>query len=147
MSHTFSKNHQHIIFSTKGREKSIRKELQTELWAYIAGTCRNLKMDALAIGGSDDHIHILLDLPPRISVAEAVLAIKANSSRWMKQTVKQFSWQEGYGAFSVSASNVAAVEKYIFTQEQHHRKKSFQEEYLAFLKRHGVKFDPRYVFA
>jgi REP element-mobilizing transposase RayT len=147
MSLTFSKNHQHIIFSTKERQKIIVKQVQTELWAYIAGTCKKLEMNALAIGGTDDHVHVLLDLPPRISVAQAMLAIKSNSSRWMKERVNGFSWQEGYGAFSVSASNVAAVEKYVFNQEQHHRKKTFQEEYLAFLKRHGVEFDPRYVFA
>jgi len=98
------------------------------------------------IGGVEDHVHLLFHLPPSLALARAVTLFKSNSSKWMNESVGKFAWQEGYGAFSVSASNLAAVVKYIQDQENHHRKISFEDEYLALLKNHGVEFDPKHVF-
>ena len=98
------------------------------------------------IGGVEDHVHLLFHLPPSLALARAVTLFKSNSSKWMNESARKFAWQEGYGAFSVSASNLAAVAKYIQDQESHHRKISFEDEYLALLRKHGVEFDPRYVF-
>jgi putative transposase len=143
--HTFSQNHVHVVFSTKDRRKTISKELQPELWAYLAGICRNHDMIASAVGGIENHVHILLRVPPKLALAKAVLLLKANSSKWMGEQRKSFSWQEGYGAFSVSASNVDAVVRYIQNQEAHHRKLSFEDEFRELLRRHGVKYDPKFV--
>ena len=142
MAHTFSRNYVHVIFGTKDRRKTITQELQTRLWAYVAGIGRNHDIGILAVGGTEDHVHILLHLPPKISLAKAVLLLKSNSSKWMNE-VTEFSWQEGYGAFSVSASNLDAVIRYIRNQRQHHRKLGFEEELRAILQKHRVAYDPR----
>jgi REP element-mobilizing transposase RayT len=105
-------------------------------------------MKALAIGGVQDHIHILLSLPATIPVAKAIEIIKGGSSKWIHESFpayREFAWQEGYGAFSVSISHVKATVAYIQTQGEHHRKKSFEEEFLTFLKKHGIDYDERYV--
>lgn len=94
----------------------------------------------------EDHIHLLFRLPPTMTLANAVTLVKSNTSKWIRQQNKGFAWQEGYGAFAVSSSNVAAVIKYIDTQEAHHRKISFEDEFVALLKKHGIPFDPKYVF-
>ena len=146
MAHSFVKNHLHVIFSTKERHKLISKEMQPRLWAYMAGICRNHGMFVGEIGGTEDHIHALIELPSVLAPAKAVLLIKSNSSKWMNEQGIKFRWQEGHGAFSVSASNLAAVVKYIRNQENHHRKRSFEQEYLTFLRKHNVDFDPQYVF-
>jgi REP element-mobilizing transposase RayT len=99
-----------------------------------------------AIGGVEDHIHILLELPPTLAVSAAVRTIKSNSSKWVNELGRRFAWQKGYAAFSVSASNIAAVERYVRSQEQHHRKMTFEDEFIGFLKKHGIAFDPKYVF-
>jgi REP element-mobilizing transposase RayT len=100
----------------------------------------------LANGGMEDHVHLLIQLPPVLSVAKAASLVKTNSSRWMNDHGMKFAWQEGYGDFSVSKSNLGVVERYIANQERHHRKMTFEEEFVGLLKRHGVEFDPRYVF-
>jgi REP element-mobilizing transposase RayT len=146
MSHTFTKNHQHIIFSTAERRKLIEKEFQPKLWAYMAGICRNHEMFVRTIGGVEDHVHLLVELPPTLAVAEAVRTIKSNSSKWVNELDRNFAWQKGYGAFSVSASNIAMVERYISNQERHHRKMTFEDEFIGFLRKHGIVFDPKYVF-
>ncbi len=146
MSHTFAKNHLHVIFSTKERQKSIPKDIQPRLWSYMAGICEHQQMAAIAIGGTDDHSHVLFHLPKTLTLSKAVQTIKANSSRWMNEHGIKFAWQEGYGAFSVSISNTLAVVEYIRTQENHHRKISFEDEYLTLLKKHEISFDPKYVF-
>jgi len=147
MSHTFTKNHQHIIFSTAERRKLIDKRFQPKLWAYIAGICHNHEIFVRVIGGVEDHIHMLLELPPTLAVAKTVLTIKSNSSKWVSELGRSFAWQKGYAAFSVSASNVAAVERYIRNQEQHHRKVTYENEFIGFLRKHRVPFDPKFVFA
>jgi putative transposase len=146
MSHTYVQNVVHVVFSTKERRKTISKDFQPRMWAYVAGICKNHGIFVHAIGGMDDHIHLLVQIPPPLSLAKAILAIKSNSSRWANEQGNKFSWQEGYAAFSVSSSNVPAVVRYIQTQESHHKKISFDAELLALLKKHGVEFDPNFVF-
>jgi putative transposase len=145
VSHTYTKNHIHIVFSTRAREKRISKETQPKLWRYMAGICRKTKIVALAIGGIEDHIHALVELPPTMAVSKAVNLMKSNSSRWMNEQGIKFAWQEGFGAFSVSASNIPAVKRYVMNQATHHKKMTFEEEFLAFLKKHNIQFDPKYV--
>ena len=116
------------------------------MWAYAAGICKNHGIFVHAIGGMDDHIHLLIQIPPSLSVSKTILAIKSNSSRWANDQGTKFAWQQGYAAFSVSSSNVPAVVKYIRNQESHHRKMSFDEEFVALLEKHGVEFDPKFVF-
>ena len=144
MPHTYAQNTVHIIFSTKDRRKSIPKEFQPGLWAYIAGICKNHAIFTQAIGGAADHIHLLVELPQSLPLAKAVLTIKSNSSRWAHAQNHKFAWQEGYAAFSVSASLVPAVVRYIQNQEAHHKKMPFDAEFLALLKKHGVSFDPKF---
>lgn len=145
MSHSFAENHVHAVFSTKERRDLIAKEIQPKLWAYIAGIGRNHGMAIPAVGGVANHAHVLFRLPADLALAKAIYLLKSNSSRWVSEQGKPFAWQEGYGAFSVSASNLGAVVKYIQNQEAHHRKISFEQEFLALLKKHGVEFDPKYV--
>jgi REP element-mobilizing transposase RayT len=134
------------VFSTKERAQTIQKEVQPRLWAYMATIYRNHDIITRSVGGLDDHVHLLFRLPAPLALSKAVYLVKAFSSKWMKQFAKKFDWQEGYGAFSVSASQLPVVIRYIERQETYHRKVSFQQEYLALLKKHGVEYDPRYVF-
>jgi putative transposase len=143
LAHTFSKNYVHAIFSTKDRRKIIDQKVQPRLWAYVSGIAKNHDINMLAVGGTEDHIHLLFHLPPKLSLAKAVLLLKANSSKWMS---KNFSWQAGYGAFSVSSSNLGPVIRYIHNQERHHRKFSFEDEFRVILSRHGIDCDPRELF-
>ncbi|HLJ29839.1 MAG TPA: IS200/IS605 family transposase [Candidatus Angelobacter sp.] len=145
MSHTYTRNYIHLVFSTKERARTISKEVQPKLWAYMAGVCHHHKMASKAIGGIDDHVHLLFHLPPTLSLSKAVYLVKTNSSSWMKDYVEDFDWQQGYAAFSVSASNLEPVEKYIRNQGSYHKKIAFEQEYKALLKKHGIEFDPKYV--
>jgi putative transposase len=139
----------HIIFSTRNREPLIPRELQPHLFAYMGGALRDEGSLLLDAGGTPDHVHLLVSLTRESTVAEVVRLIKANSSGWVHKTfptLQGFAWQAGYGAFSVSASALPAVKRYLATQEEHHRKRTFQEEFVAFLKRHGVEYDERYLW-
>jgi putative transposase len=136
----------HVVFSTKERRKMIPTNMRERLWSYTAGICKHQKVFVHAVGGMEDHIHLLLQFPATVVISEAIKTIKANSSSWMSDEIGQFAWQQGYGAFSVSKSNMAAVMTYIQNQERHHRKMTFEEEFIAFLKKHGIEFDPKYVF-
>ena len=146
MSHTYVQNHLHIVFSTKGRAKLIAKRDQAKLRSYMAGIARNHGFLMVANGGMEDHVHLLIQLPATLTLAKAVSLVKSNSSKWMNKRGIKFEWQEGYGACSVSASNVLAVIRYIEKQEQHHRHSTFEEEIVALLEKHGMEFDPKYVF-
>jgi REP element-mobilizing transposase RayT len=146
MAHAFSRNHVHLVFSIKERRPTIPKERQPQMWSYLAGICKNYEMSALAIGGTENHVHILFHLSPKLALAKAVQLLKANSSKWMGEQGIDFAWQEGYGAFSVSSSNLENVARYIRNQEGHHRKFNFEEEYRALLKKHGVEYDPKYIY-
>ncbi len=146
MSHSYSQNHLHVVFSTKERQKLITLQMQPKLWSYMGGIGRNHGFLVLANGGIANHVHLLIQLPPALALAKALSLLKANSSRWMNEHGIKFAWQEGYGAFSVSASNLAAVERYIQNQAAHHRKISFEQEFIALLRKHRIEFDPKYVF-
>jgi putative transposase len=146
MAHSFSRNHVHLVFSTKDRRNTIAKEWQPRLWAYLAAIYKNHEMIAPAVGGTENHAHILLHLPPKIALAKAVLLLKASSSKWMGEQGNNFFWQEGYGAFSISSSNLDQVTRYIQNQEAHHRTTSFEDEFRALLRKHGVEYDPKYIF-
>jgi putative transposase len=144
MAHTYTQNTVHVIFSTKNRVRAIPKALQSKLWAYTAGVCRNHRITPIEIGGIEDHIHLLVQIPPTLTLSNAVSAIKSNSSRWAHEQQNKFDWQQGYGGFSVSASSIPSVVRYIRNQATHHKKMSFQEEWFALLKKHGVAFDPEH---
>ena len=145
---SFSKLTYHIIFATRYRQKTIRPELQHRLYEYIGGIVRKQKGHLIEIGGVEDHIHILANLSPVAAISDSVRDIKANSAKWMNELPERkdkFEWQKGYGAFTVSASQIESVCKYIQNQKEHHRVKSFEEEYIEFLKRHGIEFERRYL--
>ena len=148
MSRTFTNLLTHLIFSTKNREHLIVPDIKTELYAYLGGLTKELKGKAYGINGDADHVHMLVNLPPVVSISEALRFIKSNSSGWLhdKWPRRNFSWQPGYGAFSVSKSNVREVLTYIENQEAHHRKTTFKAEYLDFLRKHEIEYDERYVF-
>jgi putative transposase len=129
----------HVIFSTKNRVRSIPADLQPRLWEYLAGICRNLEVKVLAVGGFDDHCHMLIGLSATITIAELMQKVKANSSRWMRNDLhRTFEWQEGYSAFSVSISHVDQTIKYIRNQPEHHKRRTFSDELEAILKKHGL---------
>ena len=141
--------HIHLIFSTKDHHRFLDKAIRPELHAYMATVFANLKCPATIINSVEDHVHILFQLSRTVTLAKVLEEVKKSSSKWLKTKgpmLAKFSWQGGYGAFSVSESNVPAVRKYIESQEEHHRTKTFKEEYLAFLEKHGVEYDVRYVW-
>jgi putative transposase len=143
MSHTYAHNPVHVVFSTKDRRKLIPKESQRPLWAYLAGVCKKRGIFVHEIGGMEDHLHMLIEIPLTTAFSDALQEIKTSSSRWMGTN---FAWQRGFGVFGVSASNMDAVIRYIRTQEARHRKMTFDEEFVALLKKHCLQYDPRYVF-
>ncbi|HEX8119224.1 MAG TPA: transposase [Pyrinomonadaceae bacterium] len=138
-----------LVFSTKNREPYITAEIEPELHAYISAVFRECHSPALIINGTANHLHTLFTLSRTITVAEMVEEVKKRSSKRAKtkgRVYGTFQWQAGYGAFSVSQSNVAAVKKYIAGQKEHHRRKTFEEEYKGFLEKYGVAYDERYVW-
>jgi REP element-mobilizing transposase RayT len=147
MSHTYCCALFHCVFSTKERRKIITAEIQLRLWAYIGGVARKREMTALGVGGTDDHVHLLLSLPSSLPIAKAIREIKSESSRWMHETFAMpgFEWQEGYGAFSIGWSQVDATLAYIAKQKEHHLRRDFPQEFIAFLKKRRIEYDPRFV--
>ncbi len=147
VSHTYAQNVIHAVFSTKERRKAISPEWQPRMWAIVTGICGKIGVQVHAVGGMEDHIHLLIPIPPGLAMAKAVNAIKANSSRWATEQRHKFAWQEGYGAFSVSRSlEQPAAVRYIENQRVHHRKMGFDAEFVALLKKHRMEFDAKYVF-
>jgi putative transposase len=143
--HTYACNHLHVVFSTKERTNSLPDDLKP-VWSYFVGIEANHQIPIDAIGGTRNHLHLLLRLPATESLSHAMDAFKANTSKWLNErSGTHFAWQEGYGAFSVSASQVMVVKRYIERQEEHHAKRSFEEEFIELLKRYGVEYDGRYV--
>jgi putative transposase len=138
----------HIVYSTKYRKPLITLDRQDDLYGYIGGIIREQKGILLTAGGMADHVHLLAKLPPTIAVSDMLRLIKANSSKWANERgdVTDFEWQAGYAAFSVSESQGGRVRGYIETQEAHHRRLPFRDEYLALLRKHNIEFDERYVF-
>lgn len=148
VANTFTSLHYHLVFGTKGRERWITSDIEERVWSYMAAIARENEMTALQIGGTEDHVHVLLRAPATLAPSKIAQFIKGGSSGWIHKTfpvLKDFQWQDGYGAFSVSRSAIEEVTEYIRRQREHHRVKTFQEEYIAFLQRHGVEFDPKYV--
>jgi putative transposase len=147
LSHTLGNILLHLIFSTRGRSPLIKAEFRPDLFAYLGGIIRGMQGTALIVNGTADHVHLLVRIRPAQSAAEIVRVVKANSSKWVRaKRGSDFAWQTGYGVFSVSESNVPAVKKYIAEQEQDHKKHSFQEEFLTFLKKNHVEYDERYIW-
>jgi putative transposase len=149
MSQSLSKVILHIIFSTKNREPWLDRDVRPRMHAYLAAICRDLGAELVHVGGVADHVHIVTRLPRTVSQSELVEQIKKVSSKWIKALdarYRGFFWQRGYGAFSVSPSQLDAVLQYIETQQEHHRTRTFQEEYRELLRKHGMKFDERYVW-
>lgn len=149
MGQSLIKNYIHIVFSTKQCELLIHPPHENELYSYLGGICKNMECQAIKIGGYIDHIHILCMLSKKIALMKLLEEVKSHSSKWMKtkdESLKNFYWQDGYGAFSVNPSQVDAVIAYITNQHKHHRKMTFQEEYRLFLKKYKVEYDERYVW-
>ena len=148
MPSTHTSLHYHLVFSTKDRAPSITAEVRERVHAYLGGVVRGLNGIGLEVGGTADHVHLLVGLKATHCVADVMRTLKGDSSRWMHDELRmtKFGWQEGYGAFTVSASNVPAVREYVRNQEQHHRKRSFQDEYREFLAKHEIEFDERYLW-
>ncbi len=149
MANTYTSLHYHVVFSTKNRERWIKADIEERIWAYLGGIAKQNKMKPLQIGGIEDHVHVLLGAPPVIAPSQIAQLLKGGSSAWIHETfpaLKGFGWQDGYGAFTVSRSDVPSVIEYIQGQREHHRTKSFQEEYRELLMRHGIEFDERYVW-
>ncbi len=146
MSHSYSQNLIHCVYSTIERRNLILQELQDRLWSFNGVIAKREGIHLLIAGGTANHIHLLIALPPTIALSKTLQTIKSYSSRWMTEHGVDFKWQEGYGAFSVSPSQVEVVEKYIRHQAEHHKKRSFEEEFVFLLKSSGIDYDPRYVF-
>jgi putative transposase len=149
MSHSYTSSLYHIVFSTKERCRMIDADLQSRLWLYLGGIARENKMKALAVGGVEDHVHLLLSLPSTMAIAKAVQLIKGGSSKWIHDEFparRDFAWQEGYGAFSIGVSQMDDTIRYIANQAEHQRIKTYEEEFIAFLERHGIDYDPRYLW-
>jgi REP element-mobilizing transposase RayT len=148
MANTYTSLYYHVIFSTKNREPLLAVEVRERVWSYMAGIARANQMTPLKIGGVADHVHVLVSVPASLAIAKAVQLIKGGSSHWVRGSVpglSGFAWQDGYGAFTVSESQIEAVRDYIRRQEEHHRRETFAEEYRDFLDRHQVAFDERYL--
>jgi putative transposase len=143
--HTLAANLVHCVFSTKDRTDLIREPERT--WQYITGIARTKKIPLLAIGGTRNHVHLLLALPPAMPLAKVVQDLKGNSAKWLNELSSGFVWQRGYGAFSVSESRRQVVIDYIGGQEKHHKKWSFEQEFLTLLRNSKIEFDPKCVFA
>ena len=138
----------HIVFSTKDRRPLITPEHEVRLYDYLGGTIRKVGGVSLEINGTEDHIHLLAKLRPDCALSDVLRELKANATGWMHDvfpSVKNFSWQRGYGAFTVSQSNVESVRRYIARQKEHHRKSSFRDEFIQFLKENGIKYDERFI--
>ena len=133
----------HCVWAATERRPLIKPGLQQRLWPYLGGIARENRMKALAVGGVEDHVLVLLSIPSTLSVAKSIQLLKGNSSKWIHDTFKEhwdFEWQEGYGAFSIGISGVEDTTKYIQNQAEHHRKMTFKEEIEAFLKKHGMEY-------
>jgi putative transposase len=147
MSHTSGNILLHLIFSTEQRRPLIKPAFQNKLFAYLGGIIREMRDTALIINGMPDHVHMLIRARPAQSAAQIARTVKTNSTRWLHENGQQnFAWQTGYGVFSVSESNVTAVKKYIADQQEHHKKHSFHEEFIAFLKKNNVSYDEKYLW-
>jgi REP element-mobilizing transposase RayT len=138
MSHSVTRSVFHIVFSTKERRNFIPRSSLENTWAYIAGVGRHHRIGVLTVGGTQNHVHALIELPPEMTLADAVRTLKCNSSRWLRESVRLFEWQQGYWAFSVSPSQVGGVLRYIAHQAEHHARYSFEAELRSMMTAAGL---------
>ncbi|MGO8677611.1 MAG: IS200/IS605 family transposase [Limisphaerales bacterium] len=146
---SYVSSHIHCVFSTKERRPLIQPPLGQRLWPFLGGIARQNGMKAIEIGGAPDHVHMVLTMPSTLSIAKALQLIKGGSSKWVHETFPEhrlFNWQVKYGAFGVSVSLLEKTIRYIKSQEEHHRRVSFQQEFLALLRKHGIQYDERYLW-
>ena len=149
MAGTYTKLYYHLVFSTKHRAELITPAIEGDLFNYLGGIVRSLGGVCMEIGGMPDHIHIVAILPPKVALSDALREIKAGSSKWVnesKDVPVKFAWQDGYAAFTVSRSQLDSAARYIRDQKLHHRQRDFKSELLELLEKHGVEYDPRYVW-
>ncbi len=149
MANTYTRIYIHIVFTVKGRQNLIEKKWKDDLYKYICGIVNGKEQKVYAIGGIADHIHILISIKPDIAISDLVRDIKANSSKWIneKRMVKgKFQWQEGFGAFSSTQSQLDTIIAYINNQENHHQKKTFKDEYFDLLQKFNIEYDEKYLF-
>ena len=149
MSHTFTQLTTHIVFSTRDRRNLIAQDHESRIHGRLASVINNQFGFARIVGGTTNHVHILADLKPTVAIADRLRVIKSTTSGWVHDTfpaMASFAWQEGYGAFSVSASNIPQVKAYIENQHEHHHTLSFQDEFVRLLEKHGIEYDPQYLW-
>ncbi|MEQ1607192.1 MAG: IS200/IS605 family transposase [Pyrinomonadaceae bacterium] len=149
MANTYSQIYLHFVFSTKNRSPIISPDIEERVWAYIAGVAKHHNMTPLQIGGIETHVHALVGVPTTMSSSQGAKALKGDSSYGIRREftgMADFGWQDGYGVFSVSHSAILSVAEYIKNQREHHSNRSFEEEYVALLKKHGIEYDERYLF-
>lgn len=149
MANSFQQIYIHYVFSTKNRKPLIKPVFEKRLWAYIGGIGREKRFPVIICGGMPDHLHLLVSLNASISISKTIKTIKANSSKWINDNFyeqRQFKWQSGYGAFSVSQSGLSSVNKYIQNQKRHHEQLSFKKEFVQLLKRYHIEYDEKYLW-
>ncbi|MFC2170367.1 IS200/IS605 family transposase [Calditrichota bacterium] len=149
MAHSYHSCLYHFVFSTYQRKNTISQQWKDRLWQYMGGIARTNEMKALCVGGTNNHVHLLLNIPAKISPAKTIQLIKGGSAKWVHDNLPDsvdFTWQEGYGVFTVGFSQIEATIQYINNQKEHHRIKSFEEEYTAFLEKHQIQYDDKYMF-
>jgi putative transposase len=149
MANSFAALHYHFVFSTKNRHRWITPDIEESVWKYLGGIARNNDMVALQVGGIEDHVHAIVGLPASMAPSQALQRLKAISSKWIHETFPNlgaFAWQDGYGAFTVSTSQLPEVIRYVENQRAHHHTMTFQEEFRALLERHDIPYDERYVW-
>jgi putative transposase len=149
MANTYTALFYHLIFSTKNRMKFIAPEIEQRIWEYMGGVARKHQMIALQVGGMEDHLHALVMAPPTLAPSNIAKFLKGHSSKWIHEEfphLSHFAWQDGYGGFTINKSNLPTVIHYIQNQREHHRAKTFQEEYLEFLQKHEIAYDERYIW-
>lgn len=149
MAHSYISSLYHCVFSTKKRRRIITPDIEFRLWEYMGGIARKNKMTAIQIGGIENHVHLLLSLLSTLSIAKAMQLIKGGSSKWVHDNFpnkRLFEWQEGYGASSIGINDVERTVDYIKTQQEHHKRFNFKQEFIAFLKKHKIEYDERYIW-
>lgn len=149
MPNTYAKLYCHAVFSTKNRAPYINSKIEIRLFPYMNGTAKNNGCNLIIINGTKDHVHLLLNIPPRLALSDAMRILKSNSSKWIHETFpdkKDFVWQSGYAAFSVSHSNIQTVSRYIKGQKEHHSKISFKDELLNLLKQNRIDYEEKYLW-
>lgn len=149
MTHTFHKNYYHLVWSTKDRQNLIIENYKNRVHEYLGASFKTVDCRSVIVGGMGDHVHLLAIIPPKYAIAEVIKDIKIGATKWINRSFKEmkgFSWQEGYGCFSVSESQIGVVLKYIMNQETHHKHYTFKEEFTNLLRLHEIEYDEKYLW-